>query len=170
MARQFRTSIDLNQHELQNFRVGGLAAAPNNPVEGQEYFNTTDKKKYVYNGTTWQAATGLTGDNITIAEEEGLLGVKAGSIGMPQFTADVQDKLRDDYYQTFGDGTATSFTITHNLESTIVMVQIIDATTGADIVCDVTRNAANTIQITADPAIAADGAIVMVKKMGYTPV
>lgn len=30
-------------------------AAPASPVEGELYFNTTDKKTYVYDGTTWQA-------------------------------------------------------------------------------------------------------------------
>ena len=30
-----------------------MATAPSNPKAGQEYFNTADHTKYVYNGTAW---------------------------------------------------------------------------------------------------------------------
>ena len=46
-------NLDLNKNELQNAVAHKLAAAPSNPVKGQEYFNTTDNKKYVYDGSNW---------------------------------------------------------------------------------------------------------------------
>lgn len=46
-------NLDLNKNELQNAVAHKLAAAPSNPVKGQEYFNTTDNKKYLYDGSNW---------------------------------------------------------------------------------------------------------------------
>lgn len=34
---------------------GKLSAAPGSPTEGDEYYDTTAHKKYVYDGSTWQA-------------------------------------------------------------------------------------------------------------------
>lgn len=52
-TNKFLTDIDLSQNELQNAVVQNLASAPANPKAGQEYFNTTDNKKYIYNGSSW---------------------------------------------------------------------------------------------------------------------
>lgn len=64
--------LDLNQNEIQNAVAQNLASAPSNPVAGQEYFNTTDKQKYIYNGTAWvsetaQGTTYTAGDYIDIS-------------------------------------------------------------------------------------------------------
>lgn len=53
MAKKVLTDLNLNQNELQNAVIQNLASAPANPVAGQEYFNTTDHKKYIYNGSEW---------------------------------------------------------------------------------------------------------------------
>lgn len=53
MPTKVLTDLNLNQNELQNAVVQNLASAPSSPVAGQEYFNTTDKKKYIYTGTEW---------------------------------------------------------------------------------------------------------------------
>lgn len=49
--------LDLNQNELQNAVIQNLASAPPNPVAGQEYFNTADGNKYIYNGSSWVSET-----------------------------------------------------------------------------------------------------------------
>lgn len=66
-----RADYDLNQNELQNAVTQNLASAPANPKAGQEYFNTTDNKKYIYDGTSWvseveQGATYTEGSGIDI--------------------------------------------------------------------------------------------------------
>ena len=52
-VRKYGAHINLQQNELQNAVVQNLATAPSNPKAGQEYFNTADHTKYVYNGTAW---------------------------------------------------------------------------------------------------------------------
>ena len=53
MAKKILVDLNLNQNELQNAVVQNLSTAPSNPVAGQEYFNTSDNKKYIYDGTSW---------------------------------------------------------------------------------------------------------------------
>lgn len=53
MSKKVLTDLNLSQNELQNAVIQNLAAAPNNPKAGQEYFNTVDSKKYIYDGSTW---------------------------------------------------------------------------------------------------------------------
>ena len=46
-------NLNLNKNQIQNAVVHNLATAPENPVMGQEYFNTQEKKKYIFDGTSW---------------------------------------------------------------------------------------------------------------------
>ena len=57
MARLYLAPLDLNQNEIQNFRIQQLASDPGSPVTGQMYYNTGDDKVYVYNGSTWDDIT-----------------------------------------------------------------------------------------------------------------
>lgn len=47
--------IDHNGQEARNYSEEKLSSAPiSNLYEGRKYFNTTDKKLYVYNGSAWK--------------------------------------------------------------------------------------------------------------------
>ena len=58
MAINYLSSIDLNKNEVQNGVIHVLAANPSNPVEGQIYYNSTDKKLFFYDGSNWVDASG----------------------------------------------------------------------------------------------------------------
>ena len=60
------TNLDLNKNELQNVRFQNLASHPTGPVEGQIYYNTTDKMYYGYYGSAWNEL-GKTYDKATSA-------------------------------------------------------------------------------------------------------
>lgn len=50
---QVLTNLDLCQNELQNARIQNLTSPPADPVEGQEYYDTTLKAHRVFNGESW---------------------------------------------------------------------------------------------------------------------
>lgn len=56
MAKSFLVPINMNGLEIQNFLAHNLATAPTG-VGGKIYFNTTDKKLYYHNGTSWVPLT-----------------------------------------------------------------------------------------------------------------
>lgn len=74
--------VDLNMggNEIQNAVIQNLASAPANPKPGQVYFNTSENKLYLFNGTEWVDATnqgriytfstGLTETNGTVTLNE----------------------------------------------------------------------------------------------------
>lgn len=108
MAR-YLSNINLSNNQLQNATLHPTATAPSNPVEGQVYFNTTDDKLYVYDGSNWidvsgditsiTAGVGLngTGTNGDITLDLADTAVTAGSYGssteIPTFTVDAQGRL-----------------------------------------------------------------------------
>lgn len=48
------THLNLSQNELQNAVLHKLATAPATPVVGQIYYNTAEKKAYIYHETGWE--------------------------------------------------------------------------------------------------------------------
>lgn len=86
---KFLTNLDLSKNEIQNARIQNLATAPSNPVAGQIYFNSTDKKFYGYNGTGWvDLGQVLTGDSII-----SLLNASSSKIDDDNLSANVNDAI-----------------------------------------------------------------------------
>ena len=58
MSKKFLVDINLNGNELQNAVIQNLATAPENPKEGQHYYDTTVHAEFYWNGTAWINAAG----------------------------------------------------------------------------------------------------------------
>ena len=56
-SKKILVDLDHNQNEVQNAVIQNLASAPATPKAGQVYWNTSDNKLYVYDGTNWVDAT-----------------------------------------------------------------------------------------------------------------
>lgn len=48
----------MSKNQIENAAAHNLSSAPSNPSVGQEYFNTSDKQKYIWDGTSWVSETG----------------------------------------------------------------------------------------------------------------
>lgn len=97
---KYLTNLDLNRNELQNARLQNLATAPLNPVEGQIYYNTTDKMVYKWDGTQWSAMGSAY--TLPVATDTVLGGVKVGG----GLSADANGVLSTDIQTIKRNGTA----------------------------------------------------------------
>lgn len=70
--------LDLQRNQLQNAVIHSATTAPSPAVEGQIYYNSTDKKLWQYNGTAWVAVNGIEYENASAA--------KAGLMSSDHFT------------------------------------------------------------------------------------
>ena len=71
--------LDLKKNELRNAVMHSLGTAPSNPVEGQMYWHSTDKKLYIYDATNTVWAD-VTGDITSVASGTGV-SISGGSGG-----------------------------------------------------------------------------------------
>ena len=58
-AITFLANLNMDQNEIKNMLLDKRKTTPDSPAAGQIYYNTTDKKIYVYNGTEWKAGSGF---------------------------------------------------------------------------------------------------------------
>jgi len=47
-------NLDFAKYQAKQFVLEKLASAPGSPVEAQCYYNTTAKKAYYYDGSSWK--------------------------------------------------------------------------------------------------------------------
>lgn len=104
-------------------------------------------------------------DDSTLEVVEDTVQVKDGGVTEAKLSSALQTRLNNIHKETFGDGSTVVHTVTHNLNALDVMTNIYDTATGACIECDVVRNTVNSIQITANPPIALNGARVLIKSI-----
>ena len=58
-SRKFLVNLNMDQNEIKNMLLDKRNTAPDLPAAGQIYYNTTDKKIYIYNGIEWTAGSGF---------------------------------------------------------------------------------------------------------------
>ena len=58
-SRKFLVNLNMDQNEIKNMLLDKRNTAPDSPAAGQIYYNTVDKKIYIYNGTEWKAGSGF---------------------------------------------------------------------------------------------------------------
>ena len=67
----FLTNLNLNKNELQNAVIQNLAVAPENPKEGQIYYNSKEKQYYGFRNGQWKIL-GADLPTISVGTVEGL--------------------------------------------------------------------------------------------------
>ena len=53
-SRKFLVNLNMDQNEIKNMLLDKRNTNFLNPVTGQIYYNTIDKKTYLYNGMEWE--------------------------------------------------------------------------------------------------------------------
>ena len=92
-----------------------------------------------------------------------------GSVTVVNVNGDVDLSVNNSEYSyasTIGNGVATSYTVTHNLNSLDVDVSLYDFVTKETVISDVTRNTVNTVVVSFTTAPATGSIRVLVKKIG----
>jgi hypothetical protein len=87
---------------------------------------------------------GTTSDGLAVGAGTGIT-VSGGNVAIN--TADSNGRVTRRYATSIGDTSATSFTITHNLNSLDVIVQVYTNSDGSEVMADVSRTGVNTVSV-----------------------
>lgn len=115
MAIRYLTNIDLGTNELQYPVLHPLTSAPTalTPREGQLYYNSTDDKVKVYNGTAWVSVGAVSsiiaGNAITVSSTTGDVTVNhADTSSVTDLTASARTYVTGLVFDTYGHVTGFS--------------------------------------------------------------
>lgn len=75
-----RSGITAEQYSIIIWK-GTLATAPATPVAGWAYYNSTDKKSYIYDGTAWQILAQDGKDGTGVTQDNGLVTINVTEAG-----------------------------------------------------------------------------------------
>ena len=114
----------------------------------------------IFEGTVADAHEGTLLAGALTADVTYTLPDKTGTVAM---TSDITDRF---YATSIGDGSATSYTVTHNLGSQDVIVQLYDASSLDTVFADVVRTSTSVVTIDFAVAPTANDIRVLVTKIG----
>lgn len=113
--KKFYTDLDLKGNELENAVLDNLTTPPENPKEGQVYFDTGEKKEKYFNGTEWIGS--VTPDEMDSELEKKVDKVEGKGLSENDFTNDYKSQVdlntqnrHDHSNKVVLDGTQESFT------------------------------------------------------------
>lgn len=180
-SNEIETTVSNNQIQIglpNNVTVGGnLIVSGNLTVSGTTTTVNTETINLADNIITLNSnATGTPSENAGIEVERGssdnvALRWNEGS-DVWELTKDgtnyktIQNIQESTYATSVGDGSATSYTVTHNLGSRDVIVQLYDASSYDTVIADVVRTNTTTVTLTFGAAPASNDIRVLVSKIG----
>jgi hypothetical protein len=87
---------------------------------------------------------GTTSDGLAVGAGTGIV-VSTGTVAVD--VSDANGRVARRYATNIGDTSATTFTITHNLNSLDVIVQVYTVSDGSEVMADVSRTGVNTVSV-----------------------
>lgn len=153
-AAQVKTLLALGIGDIASLQAAldGKAASGHTHIASQiADFNTAvDTRVAAY----WDTIAGTDANVDTIREVLDLILANADA---------VQEQIAR-FEANIGNNSATSFAVTHNLNSLDVSVEVVEASSGQTVLAGVTRTNANTVTITANPAPETNALRVVIKR------
>lgn len=164
MAKKVLTDLNLSQNELQNAVVQNLASAPNNPKAGQEYFNTTDNKKYIYDGTSWvdetsQGQTYTEGNGIDITNNVISIDNSVTGATKCKITYNAQGLVTAGADLSASDIPSLTLSKISDVTATATEVNVLDGITATTTELNYVDGVTSSIQTQLNGKVAANGAI-----------
>tara|TARA_R110000744_G_C19361130_1_gene561423 strand:- start:48 stop:1850 length:1803 start_codon:yes stop_codon:yes gene_type:complete len=137
--------------------AAGAVSLANSAVTAASYGVTT-------NGSQKVPTITVNAKGIVTAADDALINITASQVSDFCDAVEVCAASNLTYAVSIGDGSATSYVVTHNLGTRDVMVQLYDNSTYDTVYAEVIRDGVNTVTITTTSAIATNDIRVLVSK------
>lgn len=153
-ASQVKTLLDVGIADVSGLQTAldGKAASSHTHTASQiTDFDAEVEAKII---SYWDSVAGTDANVDTIREVLDLVLSHASDV----------ENIIQRYNADIGDGTSTDLTVTHNLNSLDVSVEVYEKATGATVGVDVVRTNANVITVSATPALSSASHRIVIKK------